>query len=1780
MLNGCNRMSKSAFVYSGTPLAHSSNSATAAPRAPVNFPAASSTSTPWQSQSASRTVRFPSSRRFLWDRTAHGRAEVVELKDNLPVVSIPCDFHRRLEQAESAVAIVSCPNGRRLHVSLVPEARNPAGGEGALIVPVALAAGAGSEQQQAQLQERLASLMQTLQHGLDRRGPASLATGWALGVTLSSQSQPPTTAAAAASAAATFVASLLLPAAALTLTPLYGKRLCDVPFAQALMISQQQQGAAAGDVGAAGTGAGELQTGYLSMDQARSLLPLAADDVNVYSMPLVGVWVRGARGPEHPLVYCTALKFAYGTVLPDRVTQPDGSFLVLLFTGDSPMPRCYEARFSDPTAPNQQDLQQTQANTAAATPGGAGIGGGSGGLRLLPYAVCTELAAPPTSAPAAESHALPGSSRGSGKPPQDPAFVELRPVLDSSAAALAASGARGGGCLLMLQPPQASLPAVAPAPPAHLPAAATSLQGGYSQAHGGGHTQSSRIGHGYSRSWAGGQLPSRSHVQEPAQQHDHPLMRQTYAGGASWSAAFTDTAEANLGASVRGMDFGLGLGGRPDPHSAVRQGTLTAANTPGVAAVDASVQRGSSFYGEYGLYSECGNVYDLRGSGSKLMTSPSKAMKVLKAGGGGAAAAGGDAAASGQLGGATATALGARGAGSYPSVSVGHEYAAGANPDGGGGPTVPPGPMYGSATVASAAGAGGRRTMTYDDGGSGRGCGPAGFPPVRDSPPVPRTMVVPTPFRPVPAAAADPARGEAGGSGCGGNDEGTVGAPIMPRDPRLQHRVFTAPSAAPLTATQLPPPSSATAASAADATERNPFSSTSAPASGSTAPGSSTSADWAEAVGGVMHTPAVGLRPAHASRTAATVTPGPHAAYDSYQAQQQQQQPYSFYHHMQEEQQQQHSQHQWHSGSGLTGADDVNGGGSVRGTGAAVSMQAPAPPPAGPAAAAVDPLVQPGNSAATDSAPVGRPPVASSRVRQFPYGIDLSRYGITSRAAIGSIRQQQGLHVSDGAVGTDEGRGPHDLYGVAPASVSSAPSATHTPAAAASAPVAINQSLDAWLRDSASAAAAAAEDTAATTAAKSNVGSSGGGGGDNGRAGAEPAGLQPCSLDANRLHPDQQRQPCEGVCVEESSACVMGSVGGAATAAAAMSGSIGADAIAASFAAGGDEGSGLSWDPAELRREVVRLRKQVACLQQQIASLTASSAPSSASAVIPQPAPQPSDLSPSCWASQHQQHQQRLQPPPLEVSAQHAAPAQYQQSHQPQQARMLPPPHHPQPPIRHHQPMSDVPPCSSRAASILPSAPEHPPLGPARDTASWSNLAAGPGAACADGSAPASGWQQEHAGLVSSAHAADTCSSPPQEQHQQPQPLSQVNHWQQRQTGDAAAAASALQHNDSRPAPAGQALSTGELRTASAAVAVDERAERMSVSGASEDRGSVWSMGSIRSSLMSYQSYKTHGNMAAVTVTGASSAASAFAAGTAGHESTVDHTAKMHAAPPAASAGAGVATMAVAMEPHRTIVHSGSAGVEAMIRVQGPDAESSYGQHTGQQCRNEPQPEEPLQREPTLGGLATAPSRPVHSLRTTAGMVSPAMPTGLTARPDLLRHTIGRSAVSIGRGRRRARRTSSSSSSDTESKGLRSMDSDEDTRTSRSTISCAASSVRLAAAATSAGAPKDAWSAKHGTAYGDSAAASLAGLPSVSEVGSRAWRTASSPPSPSVLIQQSTVRSAAPLASGTLTAMTASVSTGGLGIVRTKYVPLEDDSDSSDSESEMRLMQKYGIRDI
>ncbi len=59
----------------------------------------------------------------------------------------------------------------------------------------------------------------------------------------------------------------------------------------------------------------------------------------VFSVPLVGVWLRGAPGPQHPLVLAACLRFACSATLPDRAFNEAGAFLLLMYPPGAP-PLC------------------------------------------------------------------------------------------------------------------------------------------------------------------------------------------------------------------------------------------------------------------------------------------------------------------------------------------------------------------------------------------------------------------------------------------------------------------------------------------------------------------------------------------------------------------------------------------------------------------------------------------------------------------------------------------------------------------------------------------------------------------------------------------------------------------------------------------------------------------------------------------------------------------------------------------------------------------------------------------------------------------------------------------------------------------------------------------------------------------------------------------------------------------------------------------------------------------------------------------------------------------------------------------------------------------------------------------------------------------------------------------------------------------------------------------------------------------------------------------------
>jgi hypothetical protein len=98
-------------------------------------------------------------------------------------------------------------------------------------------------------QQQEQQLLAALQAAADQSGPATAAVLFQLQC--------------GAAGGAALAGRLLLPDALITITPLYSKRLAALPFSQAL----QRQ-----------LPAGSVDMGYLSMDQARNLVPLGASD--------------------------------------------------------------------------------------------------------------------------------------------------------------------------------------------------------------------------------------------------------------------------------------------------------------------------------------------------------------------------------------------------------------------------------------------------------------------------------------------------------------------------------------------------------------------------------------------------------------------------------------------------------------------------------------------------------------------------------------------------------------------------------------------------------------------------------------------------------------------------------------------------------------------------------------------------------------------------------------------------------------------------------------------------------------------------------------------------------------------------------------------------------------------------------------------------------------------------------------------------------------------------------------------------------------------------------------------------------------------------------------------------------------------------------------------------------------------------------------------------------------------------------------------------------------
>ncbi|KAK9854216.1 hypothetical protein WJX84_010792 [Apatococcus fuscideae] len=125
------------------------------------------------------------------------------------------------------------------------------------------------------------------------------------------------------------------PGVGLIITPLLSKRICPVPLA--LHLSQTSAAAQSfpchltSGSNAQHQSQPACQSGILTLDQARNLLPIRGDDPKAYLVPSVGIWLSGVPGPADPFVRAAAISFICTSQLQERILLPDNAFLLLLY---------------------------------------------------------------------------------------------------------------------------------------------------------------------------------------------------------------------------------------------------------------------------------------------------------------------------------------------------------------------------------------------------------------------------------------------------------------------------------------------------------------------------------------------------------------------------------------------------------------------------------------------------------------------------------------------------------------------------------------------------------------------------------------------------------------------------------------------------------------------------------------------------------------------------------------------------------------------------------------------------------------------------------------------------------------------------------------------------------------------------------------------------------------------------------------------------------------------------------------------------------------------------------------------------------------------------------------------------------------------------------------------------------------------------------------------------------------------------------------------------------
>ncbi|KND04479.1 uncharacterized protein SPPG_00206 [Spizellomyces punctatus DAOM BR117] len=89
----------------------------------------------------------------------------------------------------------------------------------------------------------------------------------------------------------------------------------------------------------------QVDSGYVAIDQARHVLTLTCNDPMATSLPLAGIWVKGARHIRDPSVQCACIRYIWNSVIK-KLDMGKSQVLVIIFQNfTSGTPQFYECNY-------------------------------------------------------------------------------------------------------------------------------------------------------------------------------------------------------------------------------------------------------------------------------------------------------------------------------------------------------------------------------------------------------------------------------------------------------------------------------------------------------------------------------------------------------------------------------------------------------------------------------------------------------------------------------------------------------------------------------------------------------------------------------------------------------------------------------------------------------------------------------------------------------------------------------------------------------------------------------------------------------------------------------------------------------------------------------------------------------------------------------------------------------------------------------------------------------------------------------------------------------------------------------------------------------------------------------------------------------------------------------------------------------------------------------------------------------------------------------------------